>query len=323
MPHSLPAPGERQILKENLDQLRREFSWHRHYAEHFFSKAAVRKYPDETERARNLWEYHERQMIRGYNEFQFWTLGVSDQELKAHRDYMTGLREQFKDQAWAWMLDEKEQIDTYRRFAARAGMDFDTYLGNLHERPSDYTRRRAMPDSPLVRAERQLDAMTRTEEGHRNLAGSDSPRLLTLEMAIDWNGVSPEEKDSVLGRLVDFGKLRPQLRADIAETSRRLWDHSETHRVELTERGEGDQWKPIGFVALSDELHRVITERESGVSAISASRMIDPQSLTAALLADPTSFLPDSAPGSPGDLSSEASAKEEGRGHDPRPERSR
>ena len=65
------ASQDRRALKESLDQLRREFSWHRHYAEHFFSKAAIQKYPDESERETRLWEYHEKQVIRGYNGFSF------------------------------------------------------------------------------------------------------------------------------------------------------------------------------------------------------------------------------------------------------------
>jgi hypothetical protein len=184
-------------------------------------------------------------------------------ELKAHHGYMSGLRKDMADGAWEMMLSEKQMGEVYQQAARDAGVDTGRLMEMLEDRPTDYARLRALPDSPVIRAERQLDEMTRSDEGQRNLAGSDAPRLLSLEMAIDWGGVSSSDKDVVLARVVDFGKIRPDLRADSAEAARRLWDHSETRRSEMVRRGDGDQWQPIGFVALSNELHHVISEREA------------------------------------------------------------
>ena len=94
----------RKALVNELHALRTEMGWHRFYVENFFAWRAVAKYPDEGRRELRMWEYHERKSIRGYNQFRFETLGVANEELKAHRNYFTHHRETFKDGAWSMAL---------------------------------------------------------------------------------------------------------------------------------------------------------------------------------------------------------------------------
>jgi hypothetical protein len=253
----------RKALKNELYALKTEMGWHRFYVENFFARKAVEKYPDEEQRELKMWEHHERQSIREYNWFVFETLGVSTEDLKANITYFTSQLHTCNDSAWAFELPEKDMQQVYRQAAARAALDVPGLMDKLDERPTDYARLRAMPDSPVIRAERQLDEMTRTDDRKWVFACSDSPRLFALEMDINWRGVSPQEKDLVLARVVDFSKIGPELRADIAEAARRLWDHSETRRVELTERGVGDKWQRMGYVARDDVLGQVIDERRA------------------------------------------------------------
>src|SRR5262245_13419942 len=146
----------RKALVNELHALRTEMGWHRFYVENFFAWRAVAKYPDEGQRELRMWEYHERKSIRGYNQFRFETLGVSNDELKAHRNNFTHHRETFKDGAWSMALSDEAAREVYRQAAARAGRDLDGLLAKLDERPTDYARLRALPDSPVIRAERQL-----------------------------------------------------------------------------------------------------------------------------------------------------------------------
>src|SRR5262245_39239608 len=92
---------ERKALVNELHALKTEMGWHWFYVENFFAWKAVAKYPDEAQRELKMWEHHERKSIREYNQFRFVTLGVSNEERKAHRNYFTYLRETFKDGAWS------------------------------------------------------------------------------------------------------------------------------------------------------------------------------------------------------------------------------
>jgi hypothetical protein len=64
----------REALVNELYALKSEMGWHRFYAENFFARKAVEKYPDEAQRELKMWEHHERQSIREYNWFVFETL---------------------------------------------------------------------------------------------------------------------------------------------------------------------------------------------------------------------------------------------------------
>jgi hypothetical protein len=306
---------DREALLRETHRLNRELGYPGFRLEYFNDPDIIEEWPDPATRERELRAFWDSKAEQAYPSYREQFADVRTDDLADFRDH---LRATLSDSS----LDP---ADYYNR-VSEAGRS-----ARSQPHAASLEGESALPESradAAIRITREIEqAVTHNYPGE-GLLGVLAPSHVLGRMFIElpkavqwkelnervnWTGITAEEKDAVMARVL--GDVREKIPEEIypgtwfdgillsVDGDARVYDMEEVRRQITT---------PDRSLNLDERVSSPGRVRHPAVASGLESEQAPP-SLTAAILADPQAFLPDSGPGSPGG----------GRGHDHDPDRGR